>query len=240
MTDAKFDINTVLQDAKQVITQPVAFYRAMPQQGGFANPVIFVVVMALISGVVSGLLGLIGFSSLNMGMTGFAALGAIIWFPIGAVIGSFIFAAIFFVIWKLMGSQKNYELAYRCLAYSTAIMPIISVIALIPYVSGIVQTLWFFLLMAIASVQVHALKESSVKIVFGILAAIAVLWGIKSEHTARKYQTLAANYTQQLPDAAKTLEKMQNLSSEEAGEELGKFLKGLEKSMENAEPQKTN
>jgi uncharacterized membrane protein YdjX (TVP38/TMEM64 family) len=41
-----------------------------------------------------------------------AGFGAIIFMPIAVAIGSFIGAAILFVIWKLMGSQEDYETAY--------------------------------------------------------------------------------------------------------------------------------
>lgn len=237
MSDTAFDINTVIRDAKQILTNPVAFYKAMPQEGGFVNPLIFLVVMAVISGIILGVFGLVGLSS--MGGAGFAALSAIILFPIAATIASFIGAAIVFVIWKLMGSQKSYEVAYRCLAYTFAILPILSILDVIPYISSIVQPLWACFLLYIASLEVHQLKASVAKIVFGILAAIGVLFGVNAESKARKYEALAKQYAGQSAEAAKALENLQNMSSEEAGKEIGKFLKGLEQGMEKAEQQKT-
>jgi len=44
---------------------------------------------------------------------------------------------IFFVIWKLMGSQEDYETAYRCGAYLMALVPITAIISAIPY-AGVV------------------------------------------------------------------------------------------------------
>ena len=52
----------------------------------------------------------------------------IIFMPIAVAIGSFIGGAILFIIWKLMGSQEDYETAYRCGAYLMALAPITAII----------------------------------------------------------------------------------------------------------------
>ena len=49
--NAKFDLNSVVETAKQILTQPKQFYQQMPNSGGYTNPLIFVVVMGLATGV---------------------------------------------------------------------------------------------------------------------------------------------------------------------------------------------
>lgn len=73
--------------------------------------------MALAAGVVSAILSFIG-SPVGLLVYG---LGAIIFIPIGAIIAAFIGGGILFVIWKLMGSQLDYEASFRCLAAITGI-----------------------------------------------------------------------------------------------------------------------
>lgn len=222
-----FNLTTVIDDAKKVITNPIGFYRDMPTQGGYANPLIFVVVMAAISGVIISVTSLVGLG--NAMAVGGAAIASIIIFPIFAVIGSFIGAAIVFVIWKLMGSEKNYEVAYRCIAYSMAIAPVAAVISIIPYLGTIVRTLWGMFLLFTASVEVHKLNASTAKIVFGVLAALGVLLGVGSEKAARTMQNYVDTYSEtQLPEAFKDLENLENMTPEEAGKAAGEFLKGLE------------
>ncbi|MBT8115525.1 MAG: YIP1 family protein, partial [Arenicella sp.] len=148
MPESNFSLSTVIDDAKKVITDPFGFYRAMPDSGGFADPVIFVAVMGAAAGLIFSVLAMIGLGGAGgMGMAGGMALSAVILVPIGMIIGSFIGAAIVFVIWKLMGSDKNYETAYRCVAYSTAIMPVVALISMIPYVATLVRTLWGMMLL---------------------------------------------------------------------------------------------
>ncbi|RBP53485.1 YIP1 family protein [Arenicella xantha] len=252
-----FDINSVIADARKIITDPVGFYRDMPQTGGYTNPLLFVVVMGLATGVIGFVLSLIGLAKFNTMIGGAVGFGMLIFMPIALVIGSFIGGAILWVVWKLMGSQKSYETAVRCVAYSSAITPIVSALSIIPYIAGIVKTLWSCFLMYTASVQTHELKEQTAKIVFGIFAAIGLISGIGSEHTVRKYGNAAEQWKAQLEKrhedgtigkSLQELENFEDMTPEEAGKQLGKFLsgmeefsKGLEESVEDAQKdQKSN
>lgn len=243
MSDNTFNLGTVIDDAKKIITDPAGFYREMPTSGGYSNPLIFVVVMAAVTGLLISLYSLFGFGMPGAMMAGGFALAAIIMFPIMAVIGSFIGACIIFVVWKLMGSEKDYEVAYRCVAYSFAIAPIVLLISAIPYLAGVIKTLWGCFLMFVASVEVHKIKPQTAKIVFGILAILGVIFGLRSEHTARNWQHKFENamHDSKIPEAFKDLEGMEDMTAEEAGKAmgemmkgLGEFSKGLEASMEEA------
>lgn len=222
-----FNLQTVMEDAKKVILNPVGFYKEMPQSGGFANPLIFVLVMAAITGLILAIYSLFGS---ELGGFGFSL---IVIFPIVGVIGSFIGAAIIFVIWKLMGSEKDYEVAYRCAAYSFAIAPIVVFISFIPYLAGIIKTLWSAFLMYVASKEVHGIKEKTAMIVFGVLAVIGVLWGASGEKKAREYTAKAEKFQKEF-----NLEKLENMTPEELGENAGKFLEGLNRALEEVNKNK--
>ena len=217
----KFDISTVINDAKKVITDPGKFYSEMPTTGGFTNPLIFLLVMGALAGLIMGVLGIVGLGRASM--PGASALAGIIVFPIAMLIGGFIAAGVMYVIWKLLGSEKDYETAYRCIAYGSAIAPVMAVIAIIPYLGGIIHTLWGAFLMYTASIHVHAIKAETAKIAFAILAVIGVLWGVSSERASRHMMSQLERF-----------EGIENMSPEEAGEKVGEFLKGLEKAAKEA------
>ena len=128
--EGQSNIVTLFQQAVKVITSPGEFYRAMQKTGGFADPLIFVLVMAAIAGLEIALFSLFGASVIGTVAAGY---GAVIFLPLTAAIGSFIGAALVFVVWRLMGSDENYETAYRCIAYAAAIYPITVLIGLLPY-----------------------------------------------------------------------------------------------------------
>lgn len=221
MTESNtFDINKVIASAKAVITAPATYFQTMPKSGGLVEPLIFILVMAVAMGVISAIFSLFS-SPVGMMASGFAA---IIIIPIGALIGAFIGAAILFVIWKLMGSEENYETAFRCLAAITAIYPIIAVLSIIPYIGGIVGVVWGTYLLIEASVAVHGRERKTAQIVFGILGALMLFSNVSSEYAARKAMD-------RMEDLASQFEDMENLPPEEMGKKMGEFLKGMEQGM---------
>ncbi len=213
-------MNSILEDVRKVITNPVDFYRGMNKTGGFGAPIIFVLVMAIVSAILLGFLSLLGLGSIGGAMT--MGFGGIILLPIKAIIFSFIGAGILLVIWKLMGSQESFEVSYRCVAYASAIYPITVLASLIPYLGSLIGVAWWTYLMIIASVEVHQMAQKTAYMVFGILGAFLIVTNLSSEMAARH---LASEFE----NVGGSFEKFEDMSPEEAGEAVGKFLKGLEK-----------
>jgi len=212
-------LSNILEKARTVLTAPGDFYRQMPKSGGFVEPIIFMIVMAAVGAIiliVFGFLGLGALSALGVGI------GSLIFMPIMAVIGSFIGGAVMFVIWKLMGTQEPFEVSYRCVAYASAIYPVVALIGLVPYIGSIVGVGWGMYLMFIATKEVHQLNEKTASMVFGILGVILILSNISSEMASRR---MATEFEKMGP----AMEKIQNMEPEEAGKMVGEFLKGLEK-----------
>ncbi len=214
-----FDINSVINDAKRVLLEPAAFYRGMAKTGGYTEPLIYVVVMGFAAGVLATLTSIFGGGVRFGAGSGFFAMFLL---PIVAVISSFISGTIMFVIWKLMGSNQAYETAWRCVAYSMAMFPVMMILQWIPYlgsVAGVIIIVW---LMINASTEVHGIERKRAQLVLGVLGVFMVLGNISSERTARKWEAHVERYGDQL-------EQLENMSPEEAGEAVGKFLKGIEK-----------
>ena len=180
-TPPKLDPAGFVDQAVKVIVNPVGFYQSMQKSGGYADPLIFMVVLAVVSGVISAALSVFGIGVRGAMIGGFAA---IVLVPIMVVIFGFIGAAIFYVIWKLMGSDENYETAYRCVAYSSAIGPVVTVLGAIPSIGSIVSAVWPMALMAIASIHVHRRAEKLSWSVFGTLAMFLVVINLGSERAA--------------------------------------------------------
>lgn len=222
--EGQSNIVTLFQQAVKVITSPGEFYRAMQKTGGFADPLIFVLVMAAIAGLEIALFSLFGASVIGTVAAGY---GAVIFLPLTAAIGSFIGAALVFVVWRLMGSDENYETAYRCIAYAAAIYPITVLISLLPYIGTIVSVAWGCYLMVIASLEVHRLKRQTVYIVFGVLALLGILLNLSSERAVRHMAAQVDELEMQAEQFGKQLERLEDMTPEEAGRAVGGFLKGL-------------
>jgi hypothetical protein len=169
--------------AIKVITNPVGFYQQMPKSGGLLDPLIFMVVLSVVAGVLSAVL-----STMGLGLGGAMAGGliAIIMVPIFVVIFGFVGAGIAYVIWNIMGSQENFETAFRCVAYTAAIAPITAILKVVPYLGSFASALWPVAMLAIASIQVHRRSKQASWVVFGVIGAILALISISSEHTSRQ------------------------------------------------------
>jgi len=220
----KFDLNDVRTNALSVIKDPAGFYRSMPRDGGYAQPLIFIVVMAIITGVIMSVVSLFGGG--RMGGMG-AGLAAIFIVPLMMIIGYSIAAVVLFVIWKLMGSTQRYQTAFRCQAFASAILPVTALLSLVPYLGSIASIAWGTWLVINASVEVHGISRQKAMLVFGILGALMMYSNYSSEQMARHMQQRAESMDIQLDESIKNMEDM---TPEEAGKALGEFLKGLEQS----------
>ncbi|MFO7570030.1 MAG: YIP1 family protein [Smithellaceae bacterium] len=179
------DINfaAMPQTAIKVVTKPAEFFRGMPKTGGFLEPLIFAVIMGVVAGVIQVVWGYVA-GGYGHPMTG--GLRAIIAVPIAVAIFSFLVAAILYVIWKMMGSQENYETAFRCCAYLAALMPVTSILGFIPYVGVILNMGIFAFYLVTVSIHVHHLPSQKAWLVFGIIALILALLLVSAERQGRR------------------------------------------------------
>lgn len=220
MESKGIDFGAIPQTAIKVLTSPSAFFREMPKTGGFVEPLVFAIVMGVVSGLIQAILGIIGLRFvIGIGM----ALASVILVPILIAIGSFIGAAILFVIWKLMGSQESYETAYRCGAYILALSPITAILGIIPYIGSPIGIVLGILFIVIASVEVHKIPSQKAWLVFGIIGAIFVLLSISSEFAARRLAREATKFQKEWEQRSKEMQK-QAEEAQKAAEELQKQL----------------
>ena len=191
-----FDLEAAVNDAAKVIKDPIRFYREMPTSGGFLKPLVFIVFMAAITGLIMMVVGLFEFG----GQALVLGIGAMVYIPIFIGIFSFVGAAVMFVIWKLMGSEQNYQAAYRCVAYSGAVLPIVGIANLVPYLGSIVGIGWGMYLMAIASMEIHRLKREMAYSVCAALGLVLIVMNIANERESRRIGAQLEEFNQSLED----------------------------------------
>ncbi|MDD5302766.1 MAG: YIP1 family protein [Elusimicrobia bacterium] len=201
------DFAAIPQTAIKVLTQPAAFFREMPKTGGFVEPLVFAAVLGTLSGVLQAVTSLLHLHPLGAAAAG---LSAIFLVPIFTAIFSFIGAAIFFVIWKLAGSQENYETAYRCSAYLTALAPITALLGLIPYLGAVLSMAIMTYYIVMASVEAHKIEAHKAWKVFGALAVLLLAINLSGQYAARRFSsTMRQGLPGQSEEMKKQVEEMQ-------------------------------
>ncbi len=196
MSDSnRFDLGVIFATARQVVLEPANFYRNLAPAGGFANPVIFVLVMSAVAGLLISLLAAVGLGTPGAGVAG--ALFGVFVMPFFMLIGSFILATVLFVIWKLLGSVGTYQFAYRCVAFAFAILPVVALASVVPYLGTTLRVVWGIALMVIASIAAHKISRNRSLLVFVVIGAFSLYSNLKAEHEARKLQQMAEGFKEE-------------------------------------------
>jgi type VI protein secretion system component VasK len=143
-----------------------------------------------------------------------------------------------------MGSQENYETAYRCAAYSSGIIPVTSVLGFIPYLGSVAVLLWGFYLLIAASIEVHKIKSSLAWTVWGIIAALFIMLSLSAQYAARKF---SGEWMEEAKEAEQAAKKMQETLSkmpqggqmtEEQQKQMEEAMKKMQEEMMKNMPQK--
>jgi hypothetical protein len=176
------DFVTIPQTALRVIKSPADFFKVMPKSGGYFEPFVFAVCMGLVAGIIQLFWRFLGF---GFGSSASAGMNPVVSMLIASVIGTFIGAAIFFVIWKLMGSRENYETSFRCMAYFMALAPVTAIFSVIPYFGTIINMAIFVYYIVAASTNVHNIATKKSWLVFGIIGVILAVFNLRGEYNLR-------------------------------------------------------
>jgi hypothetical protein len=181
-------MDTFVDTWKKVITSPSAFYESMPKEGGYSEPLKFAIINFIVLGIgsaiISILYNLIGFSLLgNMSMLGgstvmateftlMSVISDIIIIPITSIIGLFIFGAILFILFKIVGGAGSYEGTVRILSYSSAV----SLLAWIPLI-GMLAGLYGLYLDIVGGTYVHNIStlRSAIAVLLPVVLLIILL-----------------------------------------------------------------
>ena len=173
-----FDPKGFFELAKAVFKTPREFFKSMPTSGGFMPPLVFAGTMGALGGAILWAVTVVFSGSL---MAGFGAfVGGLIMAPVGALIGG----GFGFVLWRALGSSREFEIAFRCCAYASAVSVVAIPAAGIPYLGvllGLGATGWSFYLLYLASIEVHGIEERKAKIAMAVLAALCVLGQLSAQ-----------------------------------------------------------
>jgi hypothetical protein len=172
----------LIDNAVDVVTRPAVFFRAMPRSGGLLDPLLFLLMIGVLTGLVN-----VALSPFIAHQTFRLALASIAFIPIMLAIFGFAVAGLLFIAWKLMGSRESYETSYRCMAYAAAIMPIGAVLGGVPYLGTLIVVSWWILLLVVASIYVHRVRQPVAVAVFGVVGVGLLLMGLTMEFTARQH-----------------------------------------------------
>ncbi|THT97598.1 hypothetical protein E9531_15805 [Lampropedia puyangensis] len=172
-THSPFDLKRIAQLALYVVVRPVEYFRTMPRQGSLMEPLAFAIVLAIVVTLISAMLTWVGGAlGLIPAQVGINLLDLLVFVPGMIVSASVIGAAILLLVWKVLGSQWGYGVAFRCTVATLAVSPITTVFALIPVVGLWVNVIWTMYLLVVASTEVHGISRKKAVIAFTVMGGL--------------------------------------------------------------------
>jgi hypothetical protein len=139
-------LQSFIDTAKGVLTDPVPTFAQMRREGGLVPPLIYYIVGMLVGVIGMMLWNVIGFGGFGMPFGGPSAgqamggIALIVFFPICGAVWLFIFSLIVHLALGLFGGQKHpYETTFRTFAYAYgSALPIL----IVPWCGSWIAGLW--------------------------------------------------------------------------------------------------
>jgi hypothetical protein len=159
-----------VETTRQVLTEPVTFFRAMPVTGGLGSPLLYAVVVGWIGLVASAFYQAIFSSVVGSRWAPFwqdrpevAALlgwvegwggfvGQVVFGGLGVVIGVFVTAGLLHLVLLLLGgARQGFEATFRAVSFSQAT----SLVFLVPFCGQVVGWIWGVVLYVLGLAAAH-------------------------------------------------------------------------------------
>ena len=170
----------IFQTAKQVVFSPRTFFRHTASEGGLWEPLAFGILFGSIGLMLElfwqFLMGEGGLSSIEIDFIGdygtsIVFLAAAILCPLAATVMICMTSLIVHLLLTVVGGARNgFEATFRAVSYSQATQ----FWALIPYVGGVIATLWLVVVQIIGIREIHGVSYTRVLIAFLIPVVLVV------------------------------------------------------------------
>jgi hypothetical protein len=181
-------VGSFVSTAREIVLNPVGFFRSVPRQGGFVPPLAFAVICAVISGLLGGILGLIInlIAGNGFGTAVGSLFGTLIITPIITAVGLFIGAGIYHLLVYLLArpGSAGFEATFRVVAYASVIQ-LVTWLAVIPILGQLIALaagIYNVVLSVLGIREVHGTTTGKavliVLIPVAVLIILAVLLGV--------------------------------------------------------------
>jgi hypothetical protein len=166
-------LGALIETTKQVLTEPAAFFRAMPVAGGLGPPMLYAVIIGYVGLVATTIYNLVFRSVLSSSMTQMGSGGDLerlapflvgttslivnlLFGPVFIVMGLFIGAGLFhLMLLAFGGATRGFEATFRVAAFSQAA----SIFNVVPGCGGLIGLVYTLVLLVIGLSEAHQISR---------------------------------------------------------------------------------
>jgi hypothetical protein len=170
-------VQSFVGTVRDMVTNPVGFFRGIARRGDYANPLIFALVCTVISAAIGGFLGIL-YANLGIGGTGVGeAVGGFVasmfFMPIIFAIALFVGAGILHLLVALIvkPADTGFEATFRVVSYAN----ITELVSWVPVLGPLVAAVASIGLSIIGVREVHETTTGKAALVVLIPAAVGLL-----------------------------------------------------------------
>ena len=208
-----FDLGQTIETARAVLTRPREFWPTVAQEGpGLQKPLVFAVAMGVTAGVVSAVVGILHLDGIFGYSAGFRSVFNVVVYPIAALIGTFIGAAILFAIGTLLGAKPTFDRAVRIAAYGLAIYPIYPVAGIVPLLS-LAPQLYGLYLVGLGMIALFSTDARKTWTAMAVLAALALVTTTSAYFAGRTARSALERYGTDVSKAAAEIQRAADQAS---------------------------
>jgi hypothetical protein len=167
---------------KNVLFAPKSYFPSFKYGAGqqsVGKSVGIITVMSLVGGAIAAILGLIFPAPIG---SRWVALGAIVFYPVAGILGSFISAGIVWLIVRALGVKPTYKTVFSLMAVLAAFMPVSALFSRVIVISVLIS-LWSFVVFVLGTIEVLEVKPVKAWVTFGILAVLLIglsFWAMRT------------------------------------------------------------
>lgn len=178
-------IRSFIQTTRGVLLNPVAFFRNVPRQNGFAAPLVYALICSVIAGVLGGIVNLL--LALALGEQGIAGAVGVLFFtiiltPILTVIGLFIGAGIYHLLVLLLIKPSNagFEATFRVVAYAsvTQLLSWLTGVPILGVLVAVVIGVYSIVLSVLGIREIHSTTTGRAALVVLIPVAVVIVLAV--------------------------------------------------------------
>ncbi len=170
-------VQSFVGTVRELVTQPVGFFRGIARQGDYVNPLIFALVCTVISAVIGGFLGIlyatVGIGDAGVGEAVGAFVASVFFMPIILTIALFVGAGILHLLVALIikPADTGFEATFRVVSYAN----VTELVSWVPVLGPLVAAVASVVLAIIGVREVHETTTGKAALVVLIPAAVGML-----------------------------------------------------------------
>ena len=159
-----------LDQCAGILCQPHLYFESAADRQDFSDGTVFVLIMAVLQAVLSGL---------GIGTSAYVASpGGFLLAPLAAIVATFIGAAIILLLCKGLRGAGDFGDAFSIAAASSAMLPVGQLLTTLPVIGQVLAIAWAWFIVSRGAIHVFKVSPQTASVAFAVVYAVVLLLAV--------------------------------------------------------------